>query len=63
MGTLATIGLILLAIIIIIGIIRVIVSPYTGFGNFLMEVLLIDCLGDILEWFLDALGDSDWDLD
>lgn len=61
MGTLATIGLIVLAIIVIIGLIRVIIAPYTGFGNFLMEILLIDCLGDILEWIINTLGDSDWD--
>jgi hypothetical protein len=44
METLTIIGLSIVAIIITIGIIRVIFSPYNGFSNLLMEMMLLDWL-------------------
>ncbi len=64
MNTLITILLVIIAIIIIIGIIRVIFSPYEGFTNCLMEIMLLDYMGDILGGIFEAIGDigsdSDW---
>jgi len=63
MSTLALIGLIILAVILLIGIIRVIFSPYDGFLNFLMEVMLLDYLGDALGWVFESISDifNSWD--
>jgi len=57
MSTLALIGLIILAVILLIGIIRVIFSPYDGFLNFLMEVMLLDYLGDAHGLVFESIGD------
>jgi cobalamin biosynthesis protein CobD/CbiB len=38
------IGLSVAAIILVIGLVRVLLVPYTGFINFIMEILLIDLL-------------------
>jgi hypothetical protein len=57
MALLSIIGLSVLAIIVVIGIIRGIVAPYRGFGNFLMEILILDWLGDLLIMILSILGD------
>jgi hypothetical protein len=57
METSMTTGLVLLGIIILIGIIRVIVTPYTGFVNLIMELLLLDWLGDCLGGVLEGVGD------
>ena len=62
MEILMTIGLGILGIIILIGIIRVIIAPYTGFVNFLMELMLLDWLGDCLGWVFESIGDI-WDND
>lgn len=62
MGALATIGLVIFGIIIIIGIIRVMFTPFTGFINFFMELILLDWLGDALGWVFEAIGDL-WDTD
>lgn len=62
MGALATIGLIIFGIIICIGIIRVMFTPFTGVINFLMELILLDWLGDALGWVFEAIGDL-WDTD
>lgn len=62
MGIIGTIFLGILSVIIIIGIIRIIFSPYTGFINFLMEVMLLDWLGDMLGWIFENIGDL-WDND
>jgi hypothetical protein len=62
MEILMTIGLVILGIIILIGIIRVIFAPYTGFVNFLMELMLLDWLGDCLGWVFESIGDI-WDND
>lgn len=63
MSTLVLIGLIILAIVLVIGIIRVIVLPYDGFINFLMEIMLLDYLGDALGWVFECIGDilDSWD--
>jgi hypothetical protein len=60
MEILMTIGLVILGIIILIGIIRVIFTPYTGFVNLLMELMLLDWLGDCLGWVFESIGDI-WD--
>jgi hypothetical protein len=60
MGTLMTMGLVTFAVIIIIGVIRVIFSPITGFVNFLMQLMLIDWLFDSLKWVIKNLADI-WD--
>lgn len=62
MQTLTTIGLVILGIIIVIGIIRVSFSPWKGFTNFLIEVMLLDCLGDMFNWVVESLDDI-WDND
>jgi hypothetical protein len=56
MGILAIIGLSVLGIILVIGIIRTIISPYTGFMNFLVELMILDWLGDCLGWVVEAIG-------
>ena len=57
MSIFLTIGLIFLAIIVFVGIIRVIFSPYDGFLNFLLELFILDLLGDALEWILFEIFD------
>lgn len=57
MGTLSIIGLVLLGIILIIGFVRVLTAEYTGFMNFLMEIMLLDYLGDAIVWVFSAIGD------
>lgn len=64
MEILMTTGLVILGIIILIGIIRVLFSPYNGFLNFLMELMLLDWLGDALAWVFESIGDmfdDGWD--
>ena len=55
--------LIILAIVLVCGIIRVIVRPSEGILDFFIDILLLDYLGDLLSWVLGAIfnGDSDWD--
>jgi len=48
--------LILLAIILVIGIIRVIMEPAKGFIDFLMHIMLIDWLSDILVAIIESIG-------
>lgn len=57
MEILTTIGLIILGIIIIIGIIRVVCSPYQGFVNLLLELMLLDWLFDALVWVFESIED------
>ncbi len=57
MGIIGTIFLGILSVIIIIGIIRIIFNPYNGFINFLMELMLLDWLGDMLGWIFENIGD------
>jgi len=64
MTTLMTIGLIILAIILIIGLIRVMFKPSDSLIDFFMEVMLIDYLVDAIGWVFSAIGDifdNDWD--
>lgn len=53
-----TIFLIILAVIVFIGIIRVIVTPSESFGDFIMDVLLLDLLFGLLQVLFEALFDS-----
>lgn len=56
-----TILLIAVAIIILIGLIRVIFFvPYTGFLDFILDMLLIDLLSDALGDIFECIGDL-WD--
>lgn len=60
MGIISTILLIIFAIIILIGIIRVLFAPYTGFINMLMEMMLLDWLGDLFGVVIELISDT-WD--
>lgn len=59
MNTLITVGLVVLSIVLVIGIIRVITKPYTGFIDFLMELMLLDWLGDVLIWVFEIICSLD----
>ena len=59
MGILMTIGLVIFGIIILIGIIRVIILPYTGLVNMLMEMMLLDWLGSMFWWVINNIWDND----
>jgi hypothetical protein len=59
MGILMTIGLVIFGIIILIGIIRVMILPYTGLVNMLMEMMLLDCLGSMFWWVINNIWDND----
>ncbi len=52
--------LIILAIWVFIGIIRVILTPSEDLGDFIFNLFLLDFLGDFFSAILDALGDMDW---
>jgi len=45
--------------IITIGLIRIIFKPFTGFGNFIMEMLLIDLLVDLLSAIVDSIDEME----
>jgi hypothetical protein len=47
--------LVMLAIMIIVGIIRVIITPSENFGHMLMQMFFIDVMGDILEGILESI--------
>lgn len=49
-----TIVLIILGIVVTIGIIRVIINPSESFGELIIEILLIDLLGDILQAIFES---------
>lgn len=51
------IGFSILGIIIYIGLIRVIYSPYTGFMNLLMEISLLDFLLDAIIFVFENIGE------
>jgi|LakMenEpi03Aug12_release.lakeMendotaPanAssembly.Ray.scaffolds.fasta_scaffold4657545_1 hypothetical protein len=57
MTTLLIIGLTILGIILLIGLIRVCITPFTTFGNFLMEMMLIDWLTDCIGWVIETIVD------
>ena len=54
-----TIGLVIFGIIILIGIIRVMILPYTGLVNMLMEMMLLDCFGSMFWWVINNIWDND----
>ncbi len=60
MEILMTIGLVILGIILLIGIIRVVFSPYTGFVNILLEMMLLDWIIDAFSLVIDSIGNI-WD--
>jgi hypothetical protein len=58
------VALIILAIIVIIGLIRVTLNPSNSFLDLIMDIFLIDWLVDILGWIFKmivSLIDSDHD--
>jgi len=57
METLILILWIIAAVVVVIGLIRVIFAPYTGFVNLLLEFMLIDWLADLLGVIFSAIGD------
>lgn len=57
MSVFVTILLSILAIVLIIGLIRVMFSPYDGFINLLMEMMLIDWLIDGLALIFETISD------
>lgn len=56
MGIVLTAILAILAITIVIGIIRVIITPSDSFGDLICDILLIDLLGDLIVAILDAFS-------
>lgn len=48
---------IVVAIVVVVGMIRVIFAPYRGFVNLLMEFMLLDWLGDMLSAIFEHIGD------
>jgi hypothetical protein len=69
METLKFILLFIAAIVLLIGVIRVLFSPWRGFGNWLLEVMLLDWLIDlfclvcqgIAGIFSGGSDSTDWD--
>jgi hypothetical protein len=53
-----TIFLIILAVIVFIGIIRVIVTPSESFFDLILDILLLDLLIDLLQVLFEGIGDS-----
>jgi hypothetical protein len=53
-----TIFLIILAVIVFIGIIRVIVTPPESFFDLILDILLLDLLIDLLQVLFEGIGDS-----
>jgi hypothetical protein len=56
-ATLGIIGLSILGLIVLIGIIRIIFKPSDSFGDLLMDLFLLDWLGDIFVSILENIGD------
>lgn len=57
MTTLTLIFWVIIGVILIAGIIRVAINPYTDFVNFLMEIMLLDFLIDVLGAVFENIGD------
>ena len=55
-----TILLIIVAIILVIGIIRVIITPSDGFWDFVMDICFLDLLWDLIVIVIEAIFDTDW---
>ena len=58
MGTFGIICLCILALVIVIGIIRVIITPSAGFFDSLGQIFLLDLLFDLLSSIGEFIGDS-----
>ncbi len=54
MATVWNVLIVIGIIVVSIGMLRVIFAPWRGFMSFLMELMLLDWLGDILEALIDA---------
>lgn len=52
----------ILALLLLIGIIRVCCKPYTGFGNMCMELLMLDIMLDVMGAVLSAIADGGIDV-
>jgi len=50
-----TIILVILAVIVVCGIVRVIITPSEDLGDFLMDILFLDVLGELLSAIVDAI--------
>lgn len=55
MGTFVSILLIVLAIIVVIGIIRVIIKPSESFGEMIIDILFLDVLCDVLSSIIEHI--------
>ena len=51
--------IVLVCIILLIGIVRVICSPYKDFVTFIMEMMLIDWMTDMLDYLIELLDHDD----
>jgi hypothetical protein len=58
METLTIVLLIIGLIILTIGLIRVMIAPYSGFWNLIIEMVLIDCLIDLIGFLLESLAEA-----
>jgi hypothetical protein len=47
--------LIILGIIVFCGIIRVIITPSNSIGEFILDILFLDLLGDVLQAILEHI--------
>lgn len=52
----------ILGIMLVIGIIRVMFKPSNSWGDFILEILLLDLLVDLLGVILEVLGEALSDL-
>lgn len=59
---LQTIGLVALGVVFLIGIFRVMFSPYQGFWNLIFEAMLIDYLVSGVVWVFECICEI-WDND
>jgi len=57
METLILIGWIILGVTLVMGIVRVIVRPYNGFLDFILEMFWLDFLLDLLEVVFENISD------
>ena len=57
METLILIGWIILGIVLVMGIVRVIIRPYNGFLDFILEMFWLDFLLDLLEVVFENISD------
>ena len=62
MGTLTIVLLSIGAILLVCGIIRVIMTPSTSFGNFMLEVFMLDLMYDLLVGIFEIIFEGIDDL-